>query len=77
MYKATLETFDESGRIVKKKKLDFWCCQNEDPQGITISLNSLDENPTKEGYGREIYIKLSTIRKALAEKGFACSISKS
>ena len=35
---AKLETYDETGRIYKTKKIKYWLCYNENPQIITFSI---------------------------------------
>ena len=62
--KSKLKTYNEFGETVKIRKVDWWkIVTDKGNEGICINLNSPDENPTKEGHGREIFIKFEDIEK--------------
>lgn len=64
MNTVNVKTYNQDGITVKKKKVNWWKVKtNKGNDAICISLNSLDETPTKKGNGKEIVIKYSDLLK--------------
>lgn len=69
MRNAIVTTWNLSGNTIKESKINFWACKNEkDIEGICISMNSPETNPTRKGHGREIFISLKDLKKELKKE---------